>query len=641
MPPKRSAPSASNDTLSKRPRTKEDEDHSIPWDQEETVSIRAIDRVIDAMMDQLSSLIDDAASPTLIPNETSAVSTATSPGTSKNTTTLNDSIMRQGLWQLRTWQRGLWKHCVETDQACRKASATALQREQAWAALQYETHTLHKSLARIQTFDMPNLTKVLDQQQQQRNPDGSQQQSTDTKSSLIKAVDDPQQRPVILQQLQDERTRRQHLEAERTRLQKELQDLKQASVQNATFLTTTLPKHLQTLSNATKPLQSWLANPTWTGSARQERFRLAQDTNLSTPLFTLFVTLQECVDQLANTTSTTATSPPLEESSTPPSSTLKIVVNQYRQEVQWSLPVPEVGVTSKARHVTLHFQCTPKPAGARCITATVTGAAAVLDQSWLLVRLFPNDSDEEEYDNDDNKTLTKQATKNTKPFYRWAHYLAGIHLVPSHSTASKPHPHTTAMIVQTLQRRVRAHAILKHMLTSLQQRKLPSPTAGTLSTWVVVSWKEFAKDDQKPTKPGVVMYEVVCRQGRSNSTADVKARVCIDKAAYPGVPPVWELDRKTSNTGYDAAMADLERVVNHDLLVLSPSSNTGDEDKDVRMSDNNAPAEREAYSEWILAHQLNRLLEDWETVVNAASATLEGGSRTVRGRDRAIVKTTE
>jgi hypothetical protein len=204
---------------------------------------------------------------------------------------------------------------------------------------------------------------------------------------------------------------------------------------------------------------------------------------------------------------------------------------------------------------------------------------------------------------------------------------------------SKMH-RSAKVIVHALTRRVRAMTTLSKLLQILSKKPHPIPihhqmkqrrrtdddddddndeddpdsSNVRLINWIPVQHTNNDHDeaavDVDPTvssvkKGHIRIYEATLKDGRSSRT--MTARVKIDLARYPSVPPCWQIQQQrrrrrrqgTDGDGdgpvvlYNEDVARLERHINHDV------------DEFV------VPADQTTY-DWILVQQLHELVQKWE-----------------------------
>ena len=576
--------------------------------------------------------------------------------------------LSNGLLLLRKWQRDLLQQCSVLEKSCQDQCRSKRRLEKSWGSLQYEKANLEEKITKEKNHVMPFLEQVLAQRHRKQRKD--EQRTTDDSETVSTLTplepNNPNHRASILRYLHLELSKRSSLEKQRDALKSKLKSLQKKCEEEQKMLIQ-LPQQLATLEQASKPLQNWFSLP-YIGSVRMERLQLAQQ--LPAPLYTLFVSLQEYLDLvespriMAGDEDSSFTASEMRQTDkmilrVVPTIGLSSTDDQKKgqegqdnssqpHEVQWSLPVPDIFTSKhrsnnnshKKRAVTIHFQyCEEKsPTGPRFIKASVSGCPTALDQSLLLSYLFSNEHAGDGY-------------------YRWCHYLGGVHLVTSATTSQSPSPSpsisltppsttSTRTIVQTVKRRIRANATLKYILQSLcQHHKIPpipvakhsddstvAPTLAPPSSWQA-SFTQQSKN-QEPDQSGgastIFIYDVHCKKSLSRTNIlDIRASVEIDKAQYPAVPPFWKLFPDTHDSSspalYNVTWDLLERDVNRSLL--SDASRAGKAQGEVESE------ESLLFAEWILVHQLNRLLHKWEEVASSGSAS-GSAERAVRGRDR-------
>jgi hypothetical protein len=200
--------------------------------------------------------------------------------------------------------------------------------------------------------------------------------------------------------------------------------------------------------------------------------------------------------------------------------------------------------------------------------------------------------------------------------YHWCNYLAGVHLP---STGTSYDPLSTKAVMKELHRRLEANATLTYLLSTFEKRKPdPIPVHHSWTSASESSSSHIAKltgwtADGDANHDSAHEKSFVATVRRKTST--VKATVTVDLSRYPS-----SLEAGT-NPLYDNALGQIERVVNVELDDLVK--------KDVE----------ETYN-WILAHQLRKIIELWD---DSERATEEGEkspgqtSRSRKGRDRTSV----
>jgi hypothetical protein len=286
----------------------------------------------------------------------------------------------------------------------------------------------------------------------------------------------------------------------------------------------------------------------------------------------------------------------------------------------------------------MHFVYHSKPVPV--VTTHVTGAAAVLNQETLLDELFPGDVE-----------LDFAPSGTTGRTYQWSNHLAGLYQIPSVSSqqetaapkrASSNLHTSTRVVVQELQRRIRANATLKHILYSLQRLRVPAPPSFLLADEQLDShdsnWKPSCKlvsfavqseiDVEMTAAKSFTVYHLEIR----HDTKPLYATVRIHVAQYPAVPPVWDFqttkNEAVSSPLYDGRLAQLTQQVNIDAL------NRGIVTPPITRNPNQLAVDDAGtlYYEWILIHQLREIMLYWDSLSTASSK--DDSTRTFRGRDR-------
>lgn len=336
------------------------------------------------------------------------------------------------------------------------------------------------------------------------------------------------------------------------------------------------------------------------------------------------------------------------------------------------------------------------------VTAKALGSPTVdgvlLDTATLLDQLFPEDTGD--YltmmmmtttqtatgttngcdDNDKSTTMDATTTAYGKP-YHWCNYMAGLHFPLENRSddqsslsvwkqqQQQQQQSSTRVVVRELIRRVRAQAVLNYLLSNFRLRKpnpIPVHVAMESSLWVrgeldgtapstaaqlvkfqeinttnnnsnnhdTHSAKRLGKVSHHHPQPRIFGFTI------QHATATCQGTVTIDTVRYPAVPPVWSLQTPSSsmsgtthqtasisslqegtNPIYDEGLAKLEQAINNDeleTLIIPDMEETFD---------------------WILAHQMRRLIHMWDRWQSSrdASNSHACSGRTRRGRDRTSV----
>lgn len=338
------------------------------------------------------------------------------------------------------------------------------------------------------------------------------------------------QKDVVLLQLQQCGTQRKRLQATLEQKQLELHKTKQKLHSQQLFLEA-LPRHLKTIQKASHGLHKFLTASTTVpilhhmgGSATRIQ-RLLQAQTLPPTLYTVFCQLQYYVDEIRSTqeiilqqqnqsdntndnmediandtvnTVSIATSNKIRLLVSPASSingsittatTATTITTNNQGEVVLQMPVAD---PKGNKRVSLHFISV----GDR-IAVYATGCASTLNQDLLLQELFPGDVETPIVTStttsattttmmsavDPNTSIVGSGDTNAKS-YQWCNLLGGLYhptsmptivtssLSSSQSVLLRP---TTRVVLQELQKRIRANATLKYILHSLQRCIVPVP----------------------------------------------------------------------------------------------------------------------------------------------------------------------
>jgi hypothetical protein len=238
-------------------------------------------------------------------------------------------------------------------------------------------------------------------------------------------------------------------------------------------------------------------------------------------------------------------------------------------------------------------------------------------------------------------------TKHGRP-YHWCQYLAGLNYPTHNSGSSKDEllvqsqiEATTKTVLLALYRRIRAHATLVILVKKLSQAPNPIPTHssidissdGSVSTNLV----SFSRVDGSMDDSGI--FNVILKRSAKSLKAQVKIH-----ARYPAVPPEWSLQETMAFSEPDAKRGreGVALKVGGDELPLYDSSLGRIESRinaleghDLYFNDSD-----EVSYDWILMHQMKRLIVEWDTLQNSIESKGEkvgvgsdcAGER--RGRDR-------
>lgn len=459
---------------------------------------------------------------------------------------VNVDKLKDGLFALKGIQNGLFADLRETEVAVKERKADLEKKSQQLDGLRYEQSHLEAEIQTCQNFE----TKYLDQMVKD-------EQAASMEEFLQADVTDPADKQKIIHKLNMEINARGSLQRDLHTKQKKLATLQDQVKKKKTFLQS-LPNHLATIERASMPLQKTMFNsdsktPGLRMNGTERRARLDAAQNLSLPLFTLYSSLQQYLDQVA-----------CEDNA----QSLSLTVQGEKQEVLLHVPLVDASHPhGRPKKVTVHFQYV-KASGV--ISAFVNSATNIVFHETVLQGLFP-----------DEESPPKESN-----VFGWGNYLAGLHHVEKGVA-----PNSVRVIVRVLCRRFRANSTLKAILASLQRHQVPALPEEALLDGAVVDHSskvaQLVSISDKSDETSKDSFKVALRRGAEQLLVHME----LDKAQYPEVPPKWALnvaeDGKTPL--YNERLAQLEQQVNVELLSSMEEAT-------------------EVAHEWILVHQLHLIM---------------------------------
>lgn len=456
--------------------------------------------------------------------------------------------------------------------------------------------------------------------------------------------------------------------SERKLLQQELEDAlsKKAILENENeskrqFLSS-LPTQLETIEKATLPLQKFfkLRNSEW-------RERFARAKQLCRPLYILCSQLVAYVEYARDGAEDIEMSVEVidavqydlqkpvkdgigkeeEQIDTEPK-------DNATQLLQDTLHVDPFAVLLKLRRakgmeyspcvahpfeIDVRFQFIPK---LNIVTAEATG------NPRLLVNLFPGDAGEsfpnrsiyhdETLMNDQIMSLLFGSEDEVlgRP-YLWAQRLAGITLLPGLDEHNERLEPSTKAIFRQLQRRIRAHAVLRDLLAVLSTRPNPIPLHRTMDyEWclsprpdsaALVYWSEvqqaskichllplFGYEDEKTQ----AIQGRWCRYFRAKlqrQTDHVLTIFVEIPPDYPTKPPRWLLQNPASTQRHEESDPLSKQMPQHDSNMKRIETEVNTELSDLINDD-----EEESF-DWILVHQLRKIMTCWDALFDESVDT--------------------
>ena len=491
------------------------------------------------------------------------------------------NVIQDGLLSLKRIQTTLLEDMRTTAEAAKVRRAAADKRTQQLAALTYEQKCLTADLQECRNFQTPNLERLVQDEQAASLQD------------LVQAnPDDASARSRIVAFLQQEIiTARGRLEGDCQAQEKKLSELQDAVKKKKAFLAS-LPNHVASMERASLSLQKTMLTQNDSPQIKElrmnstdRRARLEAARNLSLPLYTLFVSLQNYVDQQEQAASGGATISLL-------SLTVQADPNKREQAQVVSLHIPMIdplsAANSRPKKMTVQFQYVDGVVTA--VVSNLSGAMLASPRGAVLQHLFPDST--EEKGNDD---ITTSAS------FTWSNYLAGLPQVDR-----KDQPASVRAIVRVLCRRLRANVTLKAILTSWQRHQMPLlPVEARLShadgdntqdNEAYSPLCQIASCSSAATATDALdTLQVVLRKERGSERLTIQ--VALHKTRYPEVAPQWTLNTGESENNdkslYDERLATMETKANVALLSLVEQAG-------------------EVAQEWILVHQLHSIMKDWD-----------------------------
>jgi Fms-interacting protein/Thoc5 len=528
---------------------------------------------------------------------------------------MDASLAILGLKQL---QRQIWERAQRMEHVLQQQATQGRQQQLKLENLQYQL-SLNQAAVRdssvlsVEKSHLYKLAASTTNSSDSPKVAGSAEVSTDEAETIVhaylKGVDwkNPQHRGEIVAQLNQELQARQSLEQQLDQATKQLQARKDLLAAKGK-LKKELPSKLADMEKASLPLQKFCQKSLQVtpklSSQRRDRLDLAK--RLPKALYSLYHQLQSCLDLLA-----LGETPHIAPESLPKLEISLDASNVIMTAVILKIPVPTVseggGVAYRPKQsMTVRFRYI---SSSDMVTAL---ASQDFDMGSILGELFPGDTGEWMPNAAMSSTTTLDVNDLGTP-YRWCNYLAGLHIAPAEQTPPKMHI-SAKIVVLALIKRVRATAALSYILPALLHRPHPLPIHDQMKAkWQQegrnhelskIKLTSFVLDDSSAErKPHIRCYKITLKLG----SATLKARVAINMARYPSVPPIWkigDLESKSSSSLeslqlYDETVVQLENHVNRNVnqMVL--------------------PADATTY-EWILAQQLVELVDQWESSLESS-----------------------
>ena len=501
--------------------------------------------------------------------------------------------------QLKALQRELLQQVNQTTSLLQQQAKRRQTQELQLENLKAEQACFQQDIVKSKDISLPQLEQFC------QGELGDNKKSKDPIADFFGGKLDPQNadhRASILERLNQEVSTKTKLSTQLKQSQLHVASTKQ-SLASKKKLLQELPLKLQEMERASMPLQKFcqqhLGASQKIGSKRNERLNASK--SLSKPLYTLFHQLQATLDTLISSTSS---------SDDAGASVPRLDIPSGSGSVVLKFPIPSVSDGSasysskskKSAVVSFHHYENPGVVSASVSTDH--------DMSNLLDELFPGDTGE----------WTAEPLPSGKP-YCWCNYLAGLHLAPQDQDMAKQRL-STRVVLQTLQRRVRALATLHYLLPTLSRKTFPIPVHAlfkeklgidsSTSSVRIATWSLETLTAGSVTgtnnNSSIRNYKVVLK----HKSKMIPMTVSVNMGRYPAIPPEWKLDGVHPGGGdnndqsdlneahlYDKSLAELQRKANDDLDKLVQEESSSDE----------------STYDWILSHQLVRLMKGWEEML--------------------------
>lgn len=421
-------------------------------------------------------------------------------------------------------------------------------------ALQFERLHLEHQIELAQAYHTPNLLKMVRDEASQEKNESISEDDLLRQYFGVDSWSDEKNRSLVTAKIHEEINSRGKLSEKLKRRREELTHLKKKLSEKRQLLDCTVPEQVAAIEKATVALQKAMPLP-MTSTERKER--LEGSHKLPPPLFTLFNQLQLYVDLNDSSNSADCERDDIHRMSVRffhhDSSQSDQEANE--DQVLLHMPVPVLGKASgKSKRITLHFYLVNE----HQVVLRVSGNSSALFKDVFLQELFPGD-------------VAVEMPHNHRRAYQWCNYMAGLYRVGLNPTLP-----STRGILQQLERRIHANAVLKHIIDSFQLRKqlpdVPIMAEDTTSLdQMKISLFEQAKEDQADELE--VNWICNLRHFGKTRTCSVK----IDMARYPVKPPVWDMQSTSipilvkdetvvPAATFDCALAVLEEKVNVSML---------------------------------------------------------------------------
>ena len=528
-------------------------------------------------------------------------------GATQSSSLIDDASLH--LLQLKALQRRLLDQVHKSQETLSEQRGVRNRQELQLENLKYQKVLNDHAIQKSQNPDISNLVLLCRSELEDTKDDAIEDKEV-IQNFLQADANDPIQRAVIMDKLNQQLRMRKKLDAELEKLQGQASLLKQSLNEKRKVLES-LPSKLHDLERACQPLRKFCQKSLNASRATDPDRLITMELAHSLPkaLYVLYYILQSAL----HTMEASGDLAQFEKYSMVPS----LEVQNDPSRVLLIIPIPvisdrAVGTISNSsgfgggkKVVSVVFEYNETS------NKIVAASTSDHDMGDLLKEVFPGDTGEDGIDQSNRDSSSGGGQVGSGRSYSWCNYLGGLHLPPTGLPSQSEMYKSATAVLRTLVKRVRAQATLNWILHTLSRKPYPLPVHPSMkdaffcqlkdSDVRLVSWNEDSQSSD--SSMSYFLATLKCRE----STLDL--RVGIQAARYATtVTPVWELkpaqDRGSrylssggDNASYDEDLSKLERRIS-----LDASTFVDDDD--------------ETTSEWILAHQLSAIATKWEELID-------------------------
>ena len=529
-------------------------------------------------------------------------------GAAQSTSLFDDASLH--LLQLKSLQRRLLDEVHKSQETLSQQRGIRSRQELQLENLKYQKVLNDHAIEKSQNPDISNLVLLCRSELEEAN-DHAVDDKEVIQNFLQADSNDPIQRAVIVDKLNQQLRMRKKLDEELEKLEGQVTLLKQSLNEKRKVLES-LPSKLHDLERASQPLRKFCQKSLNASRATDpdRLITIEQAHSLPKALYALFYTLQSAL----HTMEASGDLAQFEKHSMVP----LLEVQDDPSRVLLMIPIPVIsdravgtistisGFGGGKKLVPIAFEYN------EATDAIVASCTSDHNMGGLLKEVFPGDTGEDgiKQSNRDDHPSGDSSRDSGRP-YSWCNYLGGLHLPPT-GLPSKTETHKSATtILRRLVQRVRAQATLNWILHALSRKPHPLPVHPSMkeasfcqpkdSEVRLVSWNEDAQASD--SSMSYFLATLKCRA----STMDLRVGIPAAGSFATTATPIWELnpaqDRGSKylnsgdNASYDDDVSKLERRVRQNTSAF-------------------VDAEDETTSEWILAHQLSAIATKWEELID-------------------------